>query len=65
MHYGLIATDFIGGFLCFECGILKIEVNLIYNIIWVSGIEQSNLDVCVHENTHTHTHLPIIVFSVC
>ena len=35
---------------------LKIEVQLIYNVVLVAGVQQSDsLYICIHTHTHTYT----------
>ena len=35
---------------------LKVEIQLIYIVVFISGIEQYDLVVYTHTHTHTHTH---------
>ena len=37
---------------------LKVEIQLIYIVVFISGIEQYDLVVYTHTHTHTHTPLP-------
>ena len=59
LFFDLILVFF---FLLSQALFFKIEVLLIYNVVFVSGLWQS--DSVLHTHTHTHTHILFpILFS--